>query len=173
MMLLKSVLIALVLLLLISSTVYAAEPTVTITVSAQVISITNTQSTWNIGAIEINDIVYFSATGERDDDYSLITNTGNVAVNIEIRGTDIEGGVYDWTLSASPGNQICSIYADADEAGAYSIEVKTSSYNNIKTNLAPSGTCKWSMKFTAPTVFHASDNGSNKSSTITLVASGS
>ena len=35
-------------------------------------------------------------------------NNQNVAEDIEIQGTDIEGGAYDWTLAAA-GDQIYSV----------------------------------------------------------------
>ena len=110
----------------------AANPTVSITVTAEVVSITNTQSAWAIGNVATTATVYFSATGAQDDNYSQIENTGSVAVDIEI---------------------------------------KSSSYNHITTNLAADGTVDWSMKFTAPTAFNANDDGAEKTATVTLVAS--
>lgn len=154
--------------------VKAADPEVTITVSAQIVAITNTQSSWGIGIIEVDDIVYFSTNGVQDDDWSQIENTGNVAVDVEIQGTNIEGGDYDWTLAAAAGVEIYSLYANKQATPTvYDVEVKTSAYNDITAaaGLAVSATNDWSMKFTSPTQFNASDDGAQKTATVTLVAS--
>ena len=151
---------------------FAANPTVSITVTAEVVSITNTQATWAIGTVATDAVVYFSATGSQDDDYSQIENTGSVAVDVEIQGTDIEGGDYDWTLAAAAGSETYSLYANSESTPTvYDIEVKSSSYNDLTTNLAASGTYDWSMKFTAPSAFNAADDGNQKTATVTLVAS--
>jgi hypothetical protein len=153
--------------------VSAADPTVTISVTAQVVSITNSQDTWTIGIVDVDEVVYFSADNTEDVDYSTITNTGNVAVDVEIQGTDVEGGDYDWTLAATAGDQQYSLFANSAELGdsTYDIEVKSSSYVDITTNLAADATWKWSMKMTCPTAFNAADDGEAKSATVTLVAS--
>jgi len=149
----------------------AADPTVTITVSAKVIAITNTQDTWTIGAVDVDEVVYFSVDNTQDDDYSQIENTGNVAVDVEIQGTDFEGGDYDWTLAAAAGDQQYSLYTNGDGDVTYDIEVKSSVYNDITTNLAADGTADWSLKLTCPTAFNGADDGENKTATVTLVAS--
>jgi len=150
----------------------AGNPTVAITVTAEVVSITNTESVWGIGTVAVDAVVYFSATGSQDDDYSQIENTGTVAIDVEIQGTDIEGGDYDWTLADAAGSEIYSLYANnATTPTVYDKEVKDASYVDILTDLAADGTSDWSMKFTAPTAFNAADDGEEKSATITLVAS--
>ena len=167
-----SLVLALALLAAVAVPAFAANPTVSITVTAQVVSITNTQATWAIGVVDVDDVVYFSATGAQDDDYSQITNTGSVAVDIEIQGTDIEGGDYDWTLAATAGSEQYSLYANSESTPTvYDVEVKSSTYGDLTTNLAVDGTYDWSMKFTAPSAFNASDDGNEKSATVTLVAS--
>ncbi len=168
-----SLMLAITLMAVLAVPAAATNPTVSITVTAEVVSITNTMDTWAIGTVAVNDVVYFSATGAEDDDYSTITNTGSVAVDVEIQGTDFEGGDYDWTLAASSGNQTYSLYANNTTGGPnYAIEVKSSEpYNDLVTDLAVSGTYDWSMKFTAPTAFNPSDDGNEKSATVTLVAS--
>lgn len=156
---------------------FAANPTVTITVNAATVSITNTQTTWNItalvGAVNVDDIVYFSADGVADIDYSQIANTGNVAVSVEIQGGDFVdvGAVYNWTLAAATGAMEYTLYAYNVSGAGYTTEVKGSSYVDIVGNLATSGTYDWSMKFTAPSSFDAADDGGAKTTTITLVAS--
>lgn len=152
----------------------AANPTVSITVTAQVVSITNTQNSWDIGTVLVDAVVYFSAAGTQDDDYSQIANTGNVTCDVEIQGTDIEGGDYDWTLATAAGSEQYSLYANKQATPtSYDVEVKSSSYVDITAaaGLAAAATNDWSMKFTAPSAFNASDDGLQKSATVTLVAS--
>lgn len=150
----------------------AADPTVTITVSAVVVSITNSQDTWAIGPVVVDAVVYFSADGNADVDYSQIENTGNVAVDVEIQGTDADDETYDWTLAAAAGDKTYSLYANSEGAPTvYDVEVKSSSYVDLTTDLAALGTYDWSMKFTAPTDFDAADDGTDKTITVTLVAS--
>ena len=171
--LILSMALALVTALIVPSLALAADPTVTITVSAKTIAITNTISTWNIGPVEVDAVKYFSADNTQNDSYSQIENTGNVAVDVEIQGTDFEGGTYDWTLASAAGAETYSLYANTPSGGSnYTIEVKSSAYNDIVTNLPKSGadTYDWSMKFTAPSSFNASDDGTDKTATVTLVA---
>lgn len=151
------------------SPVKAVDPDVDITVTAQVISITNTQATFAIGVVEAGD---GATKWGSSDTHSQIENTGNVAVDIEIQGTDLEGGTYDWTLGTTAGDKIYSLYANSEGAPTvYDVEVKSSLYNDLTTNLAASATYDWSMQFTPPTIFDAADDGAQKSSTLTLVAS--
>ena len=166
-----SLVLAVVLLVGFTVPLTAANPTVSITVTAEVVSITNTQSTWAIGTVALDAVVYFSTDGAQDDDWSQIENTGSVACDVEIQGTNIEGGDYDWTLAAAAGDQTYSLYTNGDGEATYDIEIKSSSYTDITTNLAADGTVDWSMKFTAPTAFNAADDGEQKTATVTLVAS--
>ena len=166
--------LALAMVLLVGFTVplTAANPTVSITVTAEVVSITNTKASWAIGTVAVDAVVYFSTDGTQDDDWSQIENTGSVTVDVEIQGTDIEGGDYDWVLAAAAGSEQYSLYANNTTGGSnYVIEVKSSTYNDICTDLAADGTYDWSMKFTAPSGFNANDDGEQKTTTVTLVAS--
>jgi hypothetical protein len=168
-----SLVLALALVVAFTAPAFAQNPTVTITVSARLIAITNTQNTWDIGVVVAGgSAVYFSADGNADVDYSQIENTGNVAVDVEFQGTDFEGGAYDWTLGASAGDQIVKIAANTVAAPTvYDVLLKTSEFNDLVTGLAKDGTYDWSMEFTPPTAFHASENGAEKEATVTLVAS--
>jgi len=150
----------------------AANPEVGITVYGDIIAITNSQDTWAVGHVTAGGAaVYFSADGSADPDYSLITNTGNQAVDIQIQGTDLEGGDYDWTLGAAAGDKVYQLYANTEGAPTvYDVEVKSSSYVDLTTNLAKAGIYDWSMEFTPPTVFDAADDGGAKTGTVTLVA---
>ena len=169
-----SLVLAVVLASVFISPVAAANPTVSITVTAEVVSITNDKSSWAIGTVAADAVVYFSTDGTQDDDWSTITNTGSVTVDVEIQGTNIEGGDYDWTLASAAGSEQYSLYANkAATPTVYDVEVKTSEYNDITAagGLAADATNKWSMKFTAPTAFNANDDGEQKTATVTLVAS--
>ena len=169
-----SLALAVVLLMALAVPVAAANPTVAITVTAEVVSITNSKATWGIGTVALDAVVYFSTDGTQDDDWSQITNTGSVTVDVEIQGTDIEGGTYDWTLAATAGSEIYSLHANKQATPTvYDVEVKSSAYVDITPvgGLAASGTNNWSMKFVAPTAFNAADDGAEKSATVTLVAS--
>jgi hypothetical protein len=177
----KLIALALVLttmLTLVAGPVGAANPTVTITVNAATVSITNNKATWNItdlvGAVNVDDIVYFSTDGLIDDDWALILNTGNVAVDIAIQGTDFTQalGAYNWTLAAATGASTYSLYANYNGTATYNIEVKrAAAYNDIRTGLAAANNHNWSMKFTAPSGFNAADDGAAKTAIVTLVAS--
>jgi len=166
------------LLVAVPSAALAANPTVTITVNAATVSITNSMDTWNItalvGAVNVDDVVYFSADGLADIDYSQIANTGNVAASVEIQGGDLNqaaGGGYNWTLAAATAAMTYSLYAYNVSGADYTTEVKSSSYEDIIGNLLASQNYNWSMKFTAPSSFNATDDGAAKAATITLVAS--
>lgn len=152
--------------------VFAADPEVAITVQAEFIGITNTQTTWTISTpMAVDAEVYFSATDAQDDDYSQIENTGNVAVDVEIQGTDLTG-TPNWTLATAPGADTYSLYANLQATPTvYDVEVKKASYADICTNLAASGTNDWSMKLTAPSSFGGTEDGTAKTGTVTLVAS--
>ena len=169
-----SLVLAIALLVSFAGPAFAANPTVAITVTAEVVAITNTQSAWGIGVVDLDAVVYFSADGNQDDDYSQIENTGSVTCDVEIQGENIEGGDYDWTLATSAGSETYSLYAnDDDTPTVYDIEVKSSTYTDLATSFAVDDTKDWSMKFTAPSAFNAADDGAQKSATITLVASAS
>ena len=158
---------------LVAFPVGAANPTVSITVTAELVSITNTEATWTVDTpLQADDVVYFSADDTQDDDYSTITNTGSVAVDVEIQGTDLSG-TPTWTLASSTDEDQYSLYANNTTGGSdYAIEVKSSAaYVDICTDLAADGTYDWSMKLTAPSSFSGTEDGENKTATVTLVAS--
>ena len=153
----------------------AGNPTVSITVTAQVISISNSEANWPIGIVTVGQERYFAAdVGVEDKDYSTITNTGSVAVSIALQGTDIEGGSWDWAISATgvAASETYALNATAGNGtGDYTTIVKKTPFNNLTTNLAAKSTWGWSMQFKAPTAFNAADAGDQKTSTVTLVAS--
>jgi len=150
----------------------AADPTVPFTVTAAVAGATNSGGSWAGGLAEVDDVVYYSADGQQNDTYSTIENTGNVPIDVEFQGSDIEGGTYDWTLAATAGVEQFSMHANSEGTPTvYDVELKASSYVMLVSNLAASGTYTYSIKFVAPTAFNASDDGTEKSMTIDLVVS--
>lgn len=170
-MLFIALILAIVLVLSLAVPAMATNPTVTITVTAGVISITNTQANWALGYATAGEVIYFSANGAEDDDYSTANVTGNIAVDIEIQGTDFDGS-YPWILGATSASEQYSLYANSGNGtSTYDIEVQSSGYTDLKTNLAPNAPYKWSMKFTAPSAFDAAEDMAQKSATVTLVAS--
>jgi len=149
----------------------ATNPTVTITIAAEIVSITNTEDTWAVGAVVAGASAIKWGSS---DTYSTVENTGNVDVDVALQGTDFEGGDYDWTLGTTAGNQTYSLYANSDHSTTYDIEVVSSpTYNDLTTSLAADGTWTWSMQLTPPTWFDPADNGVSKNATVTLVASAS
>lgn len=149
--------------------VLAADPEVAITITAELVAITNTQSDFAIGVVEAGDA---ATKWGGSNTYSTAENTGSVACDIELQGEDLTGEVgMDWTLGATAGDKIYQLYANSDHADTYNVEIKSSSYTNLTTNLAADATWTWSMQFTPPTIFDAADAGTQKSATLTLVAS--
>jgi len=169
-----SLVLALALVVAFTAPAFAQNPTVSITVRARLIAITNSEDTWDIGIVVVNDEKYFSVDNAKDNTYSTITNAGNVAVDVEIQGTDLVAvdTTYNWTLNATAGDQHFSLHANSEATpDDYDVEVKKASYNDLCTDLAAAGTYDWSMLFVAPSAFHTSDDGEAKSATVTLVAS--
>ena len=166
-----SLVLAVALVVAFTAPAFAQNPTVSISVKARLIAITNSQDTWDMGVVAIDGVKYFSADNAQDDDYSRITNTGSVAVDVEIQGTDLTG-TPTWTLATSVGADTYTLYANKElTPTVYDVEVKKASYADIVTGLAAAGTNDWSMKFTAPSSFGGTENGATKSGTVTLVAS--
>lgn len=152
--------------------VLAADPEVAITVTAQIVAITNTQATWTIDTpVAVDAAVYFSADDAADVDYSQVENTGNCTVDVEIQGTDL-AGTPTWTLATTTASDQYCLYANTEGAPTvYDVEVKSSSYVDLKAGLAASGTWDWSMKLTCPSAFGGTEDGNAKTGTVTLVAS--
>ncbi len=167
-----SLVLAIALMAVFVAPVAATNPTVAITVTAEVISITNTKATWAIGIVAVDEVVYFSTDGTEDVDWSQIENTGTVAVDVEIQGQDLSG-TPSWTLATTTGADQYSLFANSEGTpSTYDVEVTNGApYNDLTTNLAAAATYVWSMEFTAPSSFGGTEDGGEKSGTVTLVAS--
>jgi len=130
------------------------------------VEITSTPDSFNFGTLLVN------TTGLTGLDYFTITNTGGVAVDVTIQGTDLTGGDDTWTLNdeATPGENTCGLKAGL-EGGDYTVIVKKSAtYNTLKTNLAAEATQKWGLKIWMPTSVTNYD-AQQMTGTVTLVAS--
>lgn len=151
--------------------VFAVNPVVTITVSAQVVSITNSRPDWAMGTIDVNTIRYFSdSLSTQNDTYSRISNASNVHIDIEIRGTEITDTFNAWTYDTVNGVEKYSLYANSGNA-TYNIPIKSAAYDDLVVDLGESpATFDWSANFTAPSAFNAGDTGAEKTGSITLVA---
>jgi hypothetical protein len=115
-------------------------------------------------------IVATSSTTNTGLDTLTITNTGTVAIDITISGTDLTGGT-TWTLSdnATAGADIYGLKAGL-EGGDYTIIVKkTAAYNTLKSNLAIAGTQKFGLQLLAPTSLSSPADAVQKSGTVTLI----
>lgn len=171
------IVIAVVLMLVIGFVMpaFAVNPHVDISVSAALVAATNSQGSWALGYVEINNVLYFSADNLQDDDYSQVENTGNVPCTVTLQGTKLDDtdGAYDWLLTTAAGNQTYSLKANSEGAPTvYALEVKSAAvYTELVHELDDSvaDTYDWSMKFTAPNEFSATDDGTQKDSILTLV----
>ena len=155
----------------------AANPTVSITVKAGVVSITNSVETWEIGIVETGGAA--KKWGDSDTN-STLTNTGTVNVDVKIIGTDLVhagNATLNWVLASDglAGDQIYGLNATITDGDGYTIIVKKTGDTpvNLVAGLPHTAlnTETWSMRFAIPTAFDASDDGLEKSGSVTLVAS--
>lgn len=95
-----------------------------------------------------------------------VTNSSGGAVSIGIKGTDMTGGGYTWTLSdtATPGDMVYGLKAGLS-GGDYTIVVNKAGSNNLTASLGDGLSQDWGLKLWTPTVF---DDGNPKEGTVTL-----
>lgn len=100
--LMLSLMVALLLTFSIVATTEAANPTISITVTARVVSISNTPSSWDFDLVDTN------STYETGLTCFNTTNVGNCEVDISISGSNMTGGGHTWELSdtATPGDMV-------------------------------------------------------------------
>lgn len=130
--------------------------------------ITNAPGTYGFGTVAVG------GTANTSINYFTITNTGSVAVDVTIQGTDATGGDDTWTLSdtATPGENIYGLKAGLDDGDdSFDVVVKKNTpYNTLVSNLAEDATQDWGLKLWMPTSLSGYDN-QQMTATITLVAS--
>ena len=152
----------------------AANPTVSITVRAEAVSISIDETTWDIGTVGTSDTAVWGDAA----DHCILTNTGTVNVDVTIQGTDLvaTNTTHNWVL-ADDGDAASETYAlKAYDGDGYNIIVKKTEgggFNELASDLdhTTGNTVTWSMTFYAPTAFNAGDDGAEKSGSVTLVAS--
>lgn len=137
---------------------------VLVTGGEDILDITNVSDNYSFGSVHISDN---KSTGL---DYFLLTNVGNVDLDISIYGEDLTGGLVTWTLSdlAVPDSATYGMKAGS-EGGSYSIVIKkTESYNLLKGDLGVSENVSWGFEAYFPTSNLGNESMSGK---ITLLAS--
>jgi hypothetical protein len=154
---LVSLLSALILTSLAVVPAFAVDPIVTITATPTYISFTNSEDAWAMGVVAVNTSYWWTAAGtapapepfEANDMKSTITNTGTVAIDIEVHSHNFTtSGATIWTLHGTvPGLDIivlsCGVTGCTDEATM--IDLVDTTAQHLTTNLAAAGTIKWCM----------------------------
>jgi len=128
--------------------------------------ITNTPDNYGFGILQIG------ASSNTGISYFTINNTGSMAVDITIQGTDLTGGDDTWELSAdaSVGENIYGLHAGLDDADDLFDVVVNLTANTFVTNLAESVTQDWGLNLSMPSSLSGFD-GNALTGTITLIAS--
>jgi len=154
----------------------ATSAVVTITATPTYIAITNSEATWAVGTVAASSTYWWTADDlapaepfEDGDMKSTITNTGSVAIDVDIKVAAFTGGV-GWTISTddSPAEGEISVRAGitgtANEAAM--VQVITTD-NELVGSLAASGTKLWCMEMETPASF---TDGVAKEGVVTLTA---
>lgn len=124
----------------------ATTGSVTATVTAAVVAVT--VSDGNVAYLTVSTTANTTSSGVNDT--QVITNTGTVNEDFEIKGQNSTGQV--WTLGAAPGNAIyahdtCVATCDATPTWT----PLTASYTDRATNKAPSATTDLDLRVSVPT----------------------
>lgn len=167
---LVGILLALVLVVTLVAPAFAATTAdITVTVTPQVVSITVDPTSHDFSTQAV------SATPSTITTYFTIDNTSNVQTDqtIGVTSATWEGGTYDWTHAedAAPGNQTVGVKANKGGTwGTGDIIVKNASPLDIATDQAANTDYSFGLKMWVPTVFSASDTGTQKSNTVQVSA---
>ncbi len=111
---------------------------VTGTLFIETLGITVTPNTWPIGSILLSQIT--------ESGTFTIQNSGNVAENFQIRGTDATGG---WALSNAIGQDAFKAEADKDDNGSYDI-ILTLINQLLFSNISIGGAGTIGLRYSAP-----------------------
>lgn len=146
-------------LFLIYSTSFAANTaTITVSVSLQeTISISLSPTTWNIGAISLGQ--------NYESSEFTVSNDGNVAEDVSIKGSNGAGG---WTLGTTQGADTFTLSADVSPYSSYNITVSTTD-TTLVSNLSAGGSSNFKLQYGAPTS-DTKGGGVSQNFTITLTA---
>ena len=147
----KSKILALIVVLalvgaLVPAILFAAEDTVTCTVSAYLVSVNVTDGGVAYGALEVGTS---SSTLDLTDTQTA-TNDGTVAEDFSIKSSDAtRGGGTTWTLvTGTPGNN--EFKHEFSTTGSFPGTAMTTSYTSLATSIAISGHQDFDLKITMP-----------------------
>jgi hypothetical protein len=146
-----------------SDNIQAADSaTVTATVTAQNVSVAVTDGTITYGTLATGTTQDTSASGV--DNSQTATNSGNVAIDINIRGNDSG----DWTLGSSAGTDIythkfCTTTCDSSPTWTG----LTTNYQTLSSSVSASGTQEFDMQIGTPS---STTNFSEQSVDVTVQA---
>jgi hypothetical protein len=154
--------IALINFLLISSINSADNATINATVTPENLSITVSDGTISYGVLPLSGTANTTITGINDS--QTTTNTGNVAIDINIRGTNSA----NWTLAAVAGSdqythKFCSINCDTTPVWT----ALTTSNQTLSTAVSAAGNSNIDLQLGMPT---ASTNFTQQSVNVVVQA---
>jgi hypothetical protein len=155
----------------------ATSADVTVTATPTYIAMTNSEPSWAIGTVAASfDSYFWTADGlvpaeplADGDMKSIITNTGSVAEDIDIKCANFTGGV-GWTLSADQTPNLNEVSLRAGITGMANRAAMVQVVNGdleLVNSLASSGTKMWCMELETGTF----GDGVGKSGTVTVTAS--
>lgn len=136
--------------LAISSSAWAADTaTVTATVTVQNVSVSVSDGTVAYGTLPNNSSSSTIATDLNDR--QIATNNGNVAEQVNIRGTNSA----DWTLAGSAGadqyvHRFCNLFASGCTSPPTNFTALTTSYTQLATSTAVSASSTFDLMLTTP-----------------------
>jgi hypothetical protein len=132
--------------LLLPAAIFAAEDTVTCTVSAFLVSVTVTDGDVAYGALEVGT----SESTLDLTDTQTATNDGTVAEDFSIKSSDAtRGGGTTWDLvTGTPGNN--EFKHEFSTTGSFPGTSMTTSYTSLATNVATSGSQTFDLQITMP-----------------------
>lgn len=96
-------------------------------------------------------------------DTQTVSNTGNVAIDLNIKTTQPSG----WTLGATPGVDAFTHEFSINGGSNWTLFTTADSYQTLSTGIAVSGTQNFDLRITAPS---SSTSGDQKNITITIQA---
>lgn len=101
-----------------SSTKAADTGAVAATVTAQSISLSVVDGGVSYGTLGVGSTKNTTNAGTNLDDSQIVTNTGNVSENFNIKGMNSTSSGVGWTLASSPGantytHKFCNVNCDA------------------------------------------------------------
>jgi hypothetical protein len=160
----------------------ATTADVTVTATPTYIAVTNSLASWSIGAViesqantywwDADGSGYAAAPADPFVDGDMpatITNTGSVAEDIDVKVTSTTwaGGV-GWTVAAAVGADTVVVKAGiTGMANEAAMVVLTGADQELKDNLAASGTVKWILHLETGTF----TDGAGKTGTVRITAS--